>query len=298
MRILLFGSDGQVGWELQRSLAPLGELIALSRNSLGYCGDFTNLDGIVETIRLIAPDIIVNAAAYTAVDSAESEVSVAEAVNVSAPAVLASEAKRIGAWLIHFSSDYVFDGGGQEYWQETDKENPLNIYGKTKLGGELVIRNSGCKYLIFRTSWVYSARGQNFAKTMLRLAKSRDYIDVINDQFGAPTGADLLADVTAHCIRHARHAFGVEGVYHVAAAGITTWYDYAKFVIDSAVSQGWITNSIEIKPILSDGYPVAAKRPANSRLNTRKLQSTFNLVLPRWETGVVRMLAEMNENKI
>ncbi|MDX8385158.1 MAG: dTDP-4-dehydrorhamnose reductase, partial [Gallionella sp.] len=201
MKILLFGKNGQVGWELQRSLAPLGELIALDRSSTKWCGDLTNLDGIAETIRSVAPDVIVNAAAHTAVDKAESETALAQTLNALAPGVMAKEAAAINAWLIHYSTDYVFDGAGENPRQENDPVAPLSVYGSTKLAGEQRIQQSGCKHLIFRTSWVYATRGGNFAKTMLRLAQERDKLSVINDQVGAPTGADLIADVTAHAIR-------------------------------------------------------------------------------------------------
>jgi dTDP-4-dehydrorhamnose reductase len=231
MKILLFGKGGQVGWELQRSLAPLGELVALSANSQGLCGDFTDLDGIAQTVRSVAPDMIVNAAAYTAVDKAETEVELSRTINALAPGVLARQAQQCGAWLIHYSTDYVFDGTGDKPWLETDSTGPLGIYGKTKLEGEQAIVASGCQHLIFRTSWVYAARGANFVKTMLRLAKERDKLTVIDDQIGAPTGAELLADVTAHAIRTVQQYPELSGIYHLAASGLTSWHSYARFVI-------------------------------------------------------------------
>ena len=299
MKILLFGKNGQLGWELQRSLAPLGELVALSTNSQEFCGDFADLEGIVATIRAIAPDVIVNAAAYTAVDKAESDVELATKVNALAPALLANEAKRLGAWLIHYSTDYVFDGSGQQFWQETDQTAPLSVYGKTKLAGEEAIRASECKHLIFRTSWVCAARGGNFAKTMLRLAQERDQLNVINDQFGAPTGAELLADVTAQCIPQALQRPEKAGVYHLAAVGVTTWYDYARFAIEFGRKNGLDIKvaSDAIKPIPATAYPLPAPRPSNSRLNTDKLKATFNLTLPNWQVGVTRMLSEIIERK-
>ena len=203
MKILLFGKGGQVGWEPQCSLAPLGPLIAVDFDNTDLCGDFTNLVGIADTVRPVAPDIIVNAAAHTAVDKAESEPELARMINADAPGILAAEAQRSGAWLAHYSTDYVFDGSGTTPWTESTPTGPLSVYGKTKLQGEEAIRGSGCKHLLFRTSWVYAARGSDFAKTMLRLAKERDCLTVIDDQIGAPTGADLLADVTAHAIRAA-----------------------------------------------------------------------------------------------
>ena len=295
MKILLFGKNGQVGWELQRSLVPLGELIALDARSEILCGDLTNLAGIANTIRTVAPDIIVNAAAHTAVDKAESEPELANTLNAQAPEVMAKEAARLGAWLVHYSTDYVFDGSGETPWRETDTTGPLSIYGRSKLEGELAIIASGCKHLIFRTSWVYAARGGNFAKTMLKLAKERDSLKVIYDQIGAPTGADLLADLTAHAIRTALHQPDVSGLYHVVAGGETSWHGYASFVIEFARQAG-----VEIKvptdaigPVPTTAFPTPATRPLNSRLDTQKLQNTFTLYMPHWQTGVTRMLTEI-----
>jgi len=295
IKILLLGKNGQVGWELQRSLAPLGEVIALDAKSLDYCGDFTNLDGLAQTIRAIAPDVIVNAAAHTAVDKAESEPELARTINALAPAVLANEAKRIGAWLVHYSTDYVFDGSGDAPRLEMDATAPLSVYAQTKLEGENAIVASGCKHLIFRTSWVFAARGGNFAKTMLKLAQERDALKVINDQIGAPTGADLLADVTAHAIRRALISPEVNGLYHLVASGETSWHGYASFVIEHARRAG-----VEIKvaadaiqAVPTSSFPTPAKRPLNSRLNTNKLQNSFDLVLPSWQSGVTRFLAEI-----
>jgi len=295
MKILLFGKDGQVGWELQRSLAPLGELVVLDAGSQEMCGDFTDPGGLIRTIRAVAPDVIVNAAAHTAVDKAESEPELVRAINALAPAVLAQEAKRSNAWLIHYSTDYVFDGSGDRPWQETDATAPLSVYGKTKLEGEQLIQQAACRHLIFRTSWVYGARGGNFAKTMLRLAQERDSLTVINDQIGAPTGADLLADVTAHAIRAARQRPELSGMYHLVAAGETSWHGYASFVLDHARRAGIPLKVAPdtIRPVPSSAFPTPAKRPLNSRLDTKKLQHTFNLSLPMWQTGVARMLIEI-----
>jgi dTDP-4-dehydrorhamnose reductase len=295
MKILLFGKGGQVGWELQRSLAPLGELIALGTNSKDYCGDFNNLEGIAKTIRAIAPDVIVNAAAHTAVDKAESEPELARTINALAPGILAQEAKQINAWLVHYSTDYVFDGSGHLPWLETDATAPLSVYGATKLEGEQAIIDSGCQYLIFRTSWVYATRGANFAKTMLRLASERDRLTVINDQIGAPTGANLLADVTAHAIRATQQQPELAGLYHLVASGETTWYEYARFVVNFARNAGIeikVTDDV-IEPVPTSAFPTPAKRPHNSRLNNRKLCDSFNLVLPHWQIGVARMLTEL-----
>ena len=292
MKILLFGKNGQVGWELQRSLAPLGELVALASDSQELCGDLADLAGIAQTVRTVAPDVIVNAAAHTAVDRAESEPELARTLNALAPGVLAQEAHRVGAWLVHYSTDYVFDGSGDTPWLETDPTGPLNVYGQTKLEGEAAILTSGCQHLIFRTSWVYAARGGNFAKTMLRLARERDSLAVINDQIGAPTGADLLADVTAHALRAAMQRPELGGLYHLAAAGQTSWYDYARFVIDCARQAGSeikVTPEA-IQPVLTSAFPTAARRPLNSRLDTQELQTTFGLRLPPWQDGITRML--------
>ncbi|MDO8292001.1 MAG: dTDP-4-dehydrorhamnose reductase [Gallionella sp.] len=295
MKILLFGKNGQVGWELQRSLAPLGELIALDADSREMCGDFTDLDGLIRTIRAVAPDVIVNAAAHTAVDKAESEPELVRAINALAPAALAQEAKRCNAWLIHYSTDYVFDGSGEQPWREADATAPLNVYGATKLEGEQLIQQAACRHLIFRTSWVYGARGGNFAKTMLRLAQERDSLTVINDQIGAPTGADLLADITAHAIRSARQHTELSGLYHLVAAGETSWHGYASFVLDYARRAGIPLKVAPdaIQPVPSSAFPTPAKRPLNSRLDTAKLQSAFGLALPVWQNGVVRMLTEI-----
>ena len=295
MKFLLFGKGGQVGWELQRSLAPLGELIALDVDSRQQCGDFTRLDDIAQTVRAIAPDVIVNAAAYTAVDKAESEPEQVRTINALAPGILARESRKLGSWLIHYSTDYVFDGSGSKPWVETDPTGPCSVYGSTKLEGEEAIRASGCHHLIFRTSWVYAARGGNFAKTMLRLAQERERLTVIDDQIGAPTGADLLADVTAHAIRTALQQPELSGLYHLAAGGETSWHGYACFVLNLARQAG-----IELKvaaenviPVPTSAFPLPARRPLNSRLDARNLQTTFDVHLPLWRTGVARMLEEV-----
>ena len=298
MKILLFGKNGQVGWELQRSLAPLGELIALDHDSKELCADFTDLGGLARTVRAVAPDVIVNAAAHTAVDKAESEQELVRTINALAPGVLAQEAERANAWLVHYSTDYVFDGSGDKPWLETDPVAPLNVYGATKLEGEQLILQSGCRHLIFRTSWVYGARGGNFAKTMLRLARERDSLSVINDQIGAPTGADLLADITAHAIRTARQRPELSGLYHLVAGGEISWHGYASFVLDFARRAGVPLKvaSEAIKPVPTSAFPTPAKRPHNSRLDTAKLQHTFDLNLPSWKIGVARMLSEVLES--
>lgn len=298
MKILLFGKSGQVGWELQRSLAPLGELVALDRGgSQSLRGDLGNAAALAETVREVRPDVIVNAAAYTAVDEAESEPDLARAINATAPGVLAREAAATGAWLVHYSTDYVFDGSGSRPWSEQDPTGPLGEYGRSKLEGETLIRASGCRHLLFRTSWVYAARGQNFAKTMLRLAAERDVLTVIDDQHGAPTGAELLADATAHAIRTATQRADVSGTYHLAAGGETTWHGYARHVIERARAAGRPIKvaSDAIRAVPTSAFPTPAKRPANSRLTTASFRQTFALCLPDWRTGVDRMLDEVLE---
>jgi dTDP-4-dehydrorhamnose reductase len=296
MKILLFGKNGQVGWELQRALAPLGELTALDFDSSApLSGDFSKPGSLAATVRMIEPDVIVNAAAHTAVDRCESEPELAHALNAAAPDVLAREAARSGAWLLHYSTDYVFDGSGDAARAEDAPTAPLSVYGRTKLDGEDAIRASRCRHLILRTSWVYAARGGNFAKTMLKLAAERDRLSVIDDQIGAPTGADLLADISAHALRAARSRPEVSGTYHAVAAGATSWHGYACHVIEAARAAGRPVRVAReaIAAVPSSAFPTPAARPRNSRLLTRKLQQTFDLTLPAWQTGVDRMLAEI-----
>jgi dTDP-4-dehydrorhamnose reductase len=293
--ILLLGKGGQVGWELQRSLAVLGRVTALDFDSTDHCGDFTNPQGVADTVRALRPDIIVNAAAHTAVDKAESEPDLARIINATTPGTLAQEAARLGALLVHYSTDYVFDGSGTRPRTETDTPAPLSVYGRTKLEGEQLIQQAGCQHLILRTSWVYAARGGNFAKTMLRLAQERERLTIIDDQWGAPTGADLLADVTAHAIRHLGQRPQDAGLYHLVAAGETTWFSYAKYVF-AAVSTAFPAIKIiakDITAVPTSAFPTPATRPHNSRLNTAKLQATFGLQLPHWQQGVQRMLHEV-----
>ena len=299
MKILLLGKNGQVGWELQRSLAPLGEVTALDRHSTDFCGDLGNLAGLRETVQRLRPQVIVNAAAHTAVDKAESEPELARLINATAPGVLAQEAHKLGAWLVHYSTDYVFDGSGSQPWVETDTPAPLSVYGHTKLEGEQLIAQHCPKHLIFRTSWVYAARGGNFAKTMLRLARERERLTVIDDQWGAPTGAELIADVTAHAIRQVQQRpvgpHDEAGIYHLAASGHASWNSYAKHVLAQAAQAQPAIELVakEVAPVPTSAFPTPARRPHNSRLNTAKLQSTFGLRLPPWQQGVDRMLAEI-----
>ena len=295
MKILLLGRGGQVAWELQRSLSLLGEVVALDHDSVDLCGDFADPEGIAATVRAVRPDVIVNAAAHTAVDKAESEPELARLLNATTPGVLAREAQALGALLVHYSTDYVFDGRGDMPRDEESAPAPLSVYGQTKLEGEQLIQASGCRHLIFRTSWVYAARGSNFAKTMLRLAQERDKLSVINDQFGAPTGADLLADVTAHAIRHVAQHPEHLGLYHCAAAGETSWHAYAQFVIATAqrLRPDLSIKAQKIEAVPTRAYPTPAQRPHNSRLATAKLQRNLGLQLPHWEHGVARMLQEI-----
>lgn len=296
MKILLLGKNGQVGWQLQRALAPLGEIVALERKDAG--GDLADPQGLAAAVRAAKPQVIVNAAAYTAVDKAESEPQLARLINTEAPAALAREAAASGALLVHYSTDYVFDGSGSAPWQESDATGPLNVYGATKLAGEQAIAASGCAHLTFRTSWVYAAHGDNFIKTMLRLAATRERLTVIDDQKGAPTGAELIADVTAHAISQTLQQPAKAGLYHLTAAGEASWFDYAQYVLAlarQARPQGVKTAAGGMQPIASSQYPAAARRPLNSRLDTRRLQAVFGLTLPHWQAGVARVLEEIIE---
>ena len=298
MKILLFGRGGQVGWELQRSLGVLGEVVALdfdpAANPDRLCGDFSNLAGLAETVRRVTPDVIVNAAAHTGVDKAEAEPELVRTLNALAPGVLATEAKKLGAWLVHYSTDYVFDGSGSQPWKEDDATGPLSVYGLTKLEGEQLV--AACPtHLIFRTSWVYAARGGNFAKTMLRLAKEREVLTVVNDQVGAPTSAELLADVTAHALRMVMARPRLAGLYHCAAGGETSWHAYACYVLEQARELGWVLKAGpgQVATVATADYPTAARRPLNSRLDTTKLRAAFGLLLPQWQVHARRMLEEI-----
>jgi dTDP-4-dehydrorhamnose reductase len=297
MRILLLGKNGQVGQALERALAPLagpGELLALDRTN---GGDLAQLNALAATVRQLRPQVIVNVAAYTAVDKAESEPDQARLVNALAPEVLAKEAQALGAWLVHYSTDYVFDGNGTRPWVETDATAPLNVYGQTKLEGERQVQAHCTRHLILRTSWVYAAHGSNFAKTMLKLAQERERLTVIDDQWGAPTGAELLAAVTAAVLRQIGLAGNeaLAGLYHLAASGETTWHAYATHVISQAKALRpdlpWAVQ--EIAPVPSSAFVTAARRPHNSRLDTRKLQAAFGINLPDWRQGVGEMLAHV-----
>jgi dTDP-4-dehydrorhamnose reductase len=296
MKILLLGKNGQVGWELQRSLAPLGDLIACDFDSAGDLkADFSQPDSLLPLLHRVQPTVIVNSAAHTAVDKAESEPELARAINATAPGVLAGWCAASGALLVHYSTDYVFDGSGSTPRDETAPTGPLSVYGRTKLEGEELIRDSGCPHLILRTSWVYAARGGNFARTMLKLAAERERLQVISDQIGAPTGAELLADVTTHAVRALQSLPQLAGTYHCVAGGQTSWHGYARHVIEWARAHG---QPIKVAPeniaaLPTSEYPTPAQRPLNSRLDTHKLQAAFGLRLPHWQTGVERTLAEI-----
>lgn len=296
MKILLLGADGQVGWELRRALEPLGEVLAASRSpDAAIKGDLEKPEQLCSLVRSAGAGIIVNAAAYTAVDAAESDRERARVVNTVAPGVLAEEAAKAGSWLVHYSTDYVFNGVGEHPWVEDDAAAPLGVYGQTKLEGEDLMRASGCRHLTFRTSWVYASRGKNFLKTMLKLAGERDSLKVVNDQHGAPTGADLIADVTAHAIRAAITHPSLAGTYHLVASGETTWFQYARHAISTARALGAPVRVRDdaIEPCATADFPSPARRPHNSRLSTDKLRTAFGLALPDWRQGVERTIREL-----
>ena len=289
MNILLTGKNGQVGWELARALLPLGRAHAFGHAEL----DLADAAAVRRTLDEVQPDVIVNAAAYTAVDKAESETELANAINAAAPALLAQEAARRGALLIHYSTDYVFDGAKAAPYVESDATNPLSAYGRSKLAGEEGIRASGCDHLIFRTSWVYAARGANFLRTILRLAAEREALRVVADQIGAPTWARLIAEATAHALRQAlRERSGGtfdSGVFHLAAAGETSWHGFASAIV---AGRGGLRVQ-QVTPIATAEYPLPAPRPANSRLNTDAVRARFGLTLPDWQTCLQLCLEEL-----
>jgi dTDP-4-dehydrorhamnose reductase len=285
MKILLTGSAGQLGRELKRSLAPLGELIACDRSQL----DLADPDALRNAVRDLAPTVIVNSAAYTAVDKAETETGLAEAINSAAPGLLAEEAKRLGARLIHYSTDYVFDGTKASAYREDDATTPLSAYGRSKRQGELAIAASGARYLVLRTSWVYGLHGANFMKTMLRLGRERDELRVVGDQVGAPTWTRHLADATALILAGQSTA---EGLYHLAAGGETSWHGYAEAIFAEARATGLLEKSPKVHRITTAEYPLPAPRPANSRLDCTRFSNDFGLALPDWRTGLADCLAD------
>lgn len=294
MRILLTGKNGQVGFELQRALAPLGEIIAVDQADC----NLTDQDALRTLVQTTRPAIIVHPAAYTAVDKAESEQDAAFAVNGVVPGILGEEAAKLGALMVHYCTDYVYDGTRQGFYQEDDTPNPQSVYGKTKLAGTQALLRSTTKHLVFRTCWVFGAHGSNFAKTMLKLAADRDTLSVVADQFGAPTSAALIADITAQAISRYRWTGENQfpyGLYHLAADGVTTWCDFAKTVIEAGHRAGKPLKLTpeNIRPITTAEYPLPAPRPANSRLSTQKLQETFGLRLPPWQEGLSHMLQQI-----
>lgn len=300
MKILLLGKNGQVGWELQRALQPLGEVIALDRSTSldGLSGDLANFDQIKQTIEKVQPNIIVNAAAYTAVDKAESDQENADLINHLAVKNLAELCQTHHILLIHYSTDYVFNGEGTKAWSESDLTNPINLYGNTKRRGEIALEQSGCAFINFRTCWVYGSHGNNFIKTMLKLASNREELSIIHDQIGAPTGAALIADVTAQALKYyslmdAQQQKDLLGHYHLAAAGECSWFDYAQFVFELAKQKGQSLAIQKVNAIETTAYPTPAKRPLNSRLNTNKLQANFKIHLPNWKLGVAQVLEEI-----
>lgn len=291
MKILLLGRNGQVGHELRRTLLPLGELLAVSRSEV----DLADLEGLKAKLRQYQPDLVVNAAAYTAVDKAEVEIASAFKVNAEAVAVMADYASANGARLVHYSTDYVFDGAKGEPYAETDVVSPQNVYGKSKCAGEDAIRASGCDAIILRTSWVISSHGKNFIKTILRLAQERDSLDVVADQIGAPTSAELIADVTALAVaawfQHRLHA----GTYHLTASGATSWHGLASYILERMHAQGVSTRlrASAVRAVSTDGYPLPAKRPLNSRMNTEAICGALGLTLPDWKNHVDRCVDQL-----
>ena len=300
MNILLLGANGQIGWELQRSLVLLGQVKACDR----HAADLENLDGLRKLVRDYCPNVIVNAAAYTAVDRAESEPAKAHLINAKAVKLLAVEAKKLDAWLVHYSTDYIFDGTKKCAYTETDKPNPQSVYGKTKLQGEQAIEVSGCMYLIFRTSWVYATRGKNFVTTIIRLAKEHNEVKVVSDQIGAPTSAELIADLTALCLYQItckkNSVPDATGIYHLTPEGKTSWHEFAQFVITESLRLGatFLAGPDNVVPIRTSEYPLPAKRPSNSLLDAQKLRNTFNVYMPPWQTHVKRLITEIHTQQI
>lgn len=289
MKILLTAKNGQVGWELQRTLATLGEVVAVDRRAM----DLASPDSIRNVIRAVQPELIVNAAAYTAVDKAESEPDLAMAINGTAPGVMAEEARRLGAAMVHYSTDYVFDGTNATHYAEEDAPNPINVYGRTKLAGEQAVQAAGIPHLIFRTSWVYGLRGKNFLLTILRLAQERDELKIVDDQIGAPTWSRLIAEATAQILaQRGANLSEVSGLYHLTSAGQTSWHGFARSILDhSGLPAG--KPLARLVPIPGVDYPLPAPRPCNSRLNNEKLQQVFGLALPAWDAALALCCEEM-----
>ena len=295
MKYLLLGKSGQVGHELQRTLLSLGQVIALGREE----ADLSNLTQLQGVLAQHTPDIIVNAAAYTAVDKAESDEAAAFRINAEAVGLMAEYARQSGALLVHYSTDYAFDGQKPAPYLETDATNPQSAYGRSKRAGEQVIEQSGCRALVFRTSWVFSARGGNFIKTILRLAKERESLNVVADQYGAPTSAELIADVTALAIAGYRSRALTSGLYHLTAAGVTNWHSLACHVVNRALANGAMLklNAEQIHAIPTEVYPLPAKRPKNSRMDTGALSSALGLSLPNWNIHVDRVVDQLSRSE-
>jgi dTDP-4-dehydrorhamnose reductase len=293
MKILLLGASGQLGWQLRRSLSVLGDVTALDRASAPLCGDLARPEELARTVQAVNPEVIVNAAAYTAVDRAETQRDEAFAINASACSILAEAARSCGAWLVHYSTDYVFDGSGELPWRESDPAAPISVYGRSKLAGERAVAQGCDRHLILRTSWIFESWGQNFLKSILRAAAAQESLRVVDDQWGAPTRAALIADVTAHILRQLQPQ--AAGIYHVAAAGATTWHEYAVLAVDHALRCGMPLKASPdtITAIASSQYPQAAARPRNSRLDTSRLRATFGVNLPPWQDGVRAVVAEL-----
>ncbi|MDH3309743.1 MAG: dTDP-4-dehydrorhamnose reductase [Gammaproteobacteria bacterium] len=295
-KILLTGKNGQLGWELRRTLVPLGEVVVLNRDEM----DLANPDSIRTAIRRIQPDLIVNAAAYTAVDQAESEPQLAMAINGLAPGIMAEEAKRQNAGIIHFSTDYVFDGTADRPYREDDTLNPLNVYGKTKLAGERAIQAAGVPHLILRTSWLYAARGRNFLLTILRLAGERKELKIVDDQIGTPTWSRLLAEITYQIVtqfisprsRPVVQMAETSGIYHAVSAGSASWYGFAKKILEIAHDHV-VREMPKLIPIATSDYPLPAARPRNSCLSNEKITRTFGLAVPSWEESLTLCLNEL-----
>jgi len=280
LKLLVTGKTGQLGWKLGHVLQDQGEVLVADRTAL----DLSLPDSISTAVRSFGPDVIINAAAYTAVDKAEAEPALARAINAAGPAVLAEEARKLGALLIHYSTDYVFDGRKNSPYTEDDAVHPLGVYGQTKWEGEQAILASGCRHLIFRTSWVYSPRGKNFMLTMLRLLREKPQISVVNDQIGAPTSASLIAGTTAHVLKQPKD---LSGIFHLTAAGSTSWYGFTRLIAEAAGLQ-----AARIDPIPTSAYPTAATRPLNSRLDCSRLVVGYGLQLADWESDARRVIAQ------
>ncbi len=295
-KIVILGANGQVGYELQRSLLPLGEVIALDRTQ----ADLTQLDNLKQTLIDLKPNVIVNAAAYTAVDKAEEEQDLAMLINGEALKVIAEATKQLNALLIHYSTDYVFDGTKTEPYTEDDTPNPINVYGKTKLAGENAVIGSGCDYLLFRTSWVYSLHGHNFLKTILRFAQEREELSIVDDQIGRPTWARSIADVTVKCISQAldriKENHFTSDLYHLSSQGDTSWYGFALEIIEQTRQKMLYNLRLKkLAPISTDQYPTLAKRPANSRLCADKLENDYNVLLPNWQHALTACISEYRD---